>query len=291
MGTSYSVPSVGEIIQSISQNLATTEYFADTPSKKLQMKHSITKPVDSLNIKSEDAICVDIIHGFLRDVVGDEFDCKELCCLIQSYYFEGHAKYYDHSTDSNDLIKYQSNQSIKFGDIIKVLSTSEVKDMSWRLFEEIRKTRKQYQIIDINGNSIDIGSKAGTYCCKFRAQYRYFYQINIPFKICKHLCNAPKFFSKFDDDKEFNDRIMEYVKKMVIKHDDQWVIETLGGPLSAEYHSIEVRFVKRWSRGEYMIRTETVLNVDFDGKFKQQFNLHERKYTSEYIAKCYRILK
>ena len=66
-------------------------------------------------------------------------------------------------------------------------------------------------------------------------------EIEIPFTICKYLDNAVAFYSKFDKIEAFQ-KVNDYNFKLMIKYNDEWVVNHFNGPLNCKYSHITVMF-------------------------------------------------
>ena len=180
------------------------------------------------------------VYGWLRYayiLANSNTDYKDIINIIILYCAQGYAKYFDQNSNENDM---------RFGDIIK--SEQEIDSAVYG-----KRVVRKYMVLDINGvlqyaGSIAGGTYENEYIC-----------IDIPISITQHLENAVEFYSKFDEDKEhfnwFTDykgdkQIAETGRYLALKHDDQFIMQHFGGPLSSKYIS-EIRYMfpdkaERW---------------------------------------------
>ena len=204
------------------------------------------EPMSTLSTKYEEII----ICGYLRDIMNDDISYQVIITLILEY-FLNYAKYYDR-TNATDT---EEKEKLHFGDIIKT-------------------SFMQYRIIDINHAKINIATRRRQFFRRDMGK-KYTIQMTIPYEICQHLINAPKFFSKFDEIEEFD--VSEYNKSLIIKHDDMFVIHKFGSKLNPKYHKIALTFniMKRNGR---IYKSES-LRIHYNEKYSHSFDLADFNYS------------
>ena len=142
------------------------------------------------------------ICGYLRDMNNDGYDYDFIFGIILLFLCQKFAKYYDESIDKD------YKQKMKFGDILK---TEEGKYLVLDKENEMREVGDyDYEQEFENGTPHELIT------------------ISIPFSICKHLERAVSFYSKFDKFRAFH-RAYKYDLILEIRHDDEWIVENLGG--------------------------------------------------------------
>ena len=224
-----------------------------------------------------------IIYGYMRDMLNDDVNYEMMILLvIISYFADGFSSFYDLSFKSisntghktrQEQIRDVFNAEAKFGDIIKTMVPYY---MSWGGLGGL-ESRPCYHIIDKDGNLIQIKNDT------------------VPFEICKHLYNAPKYFSKIIP--QFPKQLDKYdttnyenetnYLKYQIKHDDRYIIERFGGALNDKYKRITLVL----KPPDYDSRYREWLIIDFDKHYCHQFNLADFNYSHKDFDEFYEIRK
>ena len=153
-----------------------------------------------------------IVSGYLRELLVDENDYNEIITIIVSFQKQGFAKCFDSNIDKD------YKQNMRFGDIVR--------------------TDNKLQVLDIN-QELQSAGYIDEYDEKGSAKPLYNLCFNIPSTVCKHLDNAPLFYSKLDD---FKLNLYENSVALHLKYNDRWIIENFGGSLNPEYKSITAKF-------------------------------------------------
>eukprot|EP01084_Bolivina_argentea_P203087 346904_1 len=216
-----------------------------------------------------------MVYGYLRsmNIIDDKFNYKDILTLIVLYCLQGYAHFYD----LTDLQKSNPHETtLQFGDVIRRF--------------------KEYQIVNKNGEFINIG----TYTIRYRKRSARRHirltnakrclrsisiKLNIPFEICKHLNNAHDFFRKLEEYDEFKSDIESYSQQMIIKHDDIYIINRFGSSLNAKYHSITLILMID------IKKKQELLNINYDGKYIHSFKLSQFDYSSDDFDSFYEIRK
>ena len=147
-------------------------------------------------------------YGYLRDILNDENDYDFILAIVIEYTKQGFARYFEEKVNDKFM------QEMRFGDIVR------------KLDDEIMVLNKE-QTLE-NAGYLDEDHPYEDIC------------VRIPASICNNLTNAVLFYSEFNKNWPSTRAYSgEFELTLFISHDDQFIIDQFGGPLKAEYESIE----------------------------------------------------
>ena len=156
-------------------------------------------------------------YGYLRDMLNDEQDYTFIIAIIIMYKEQGFARYFQETVNEEFM------KEMEFGDLV-TKSNGDI--MVLNQHNELQKIgygeKDKYNISDDNLVDIDV-------------------QIDIPPSICHRLTNAVSFYSKVNkyDSNIWGHQDIQLCFNLSLSHDDGFIIDSFGGPLKAEYESIE----------------------------------------------------
>ena len=192
-----------------------------------------------------------IIYGYLRNIlIENERDYSSILQVIMLFYHQGFAKYFDEKKDKD------YRKKMKFGDIVKMdvdFHTFMILDASNELKKVGSARIDPYPISDDDPNA------------------KIYIHVSIPFSICAYLSNAISFYSKLLQVIPFKNAI-EYQCSFTVKHNDEWILKHLNGPLNPEFTCIEIKLYdgnKKFD-GIY-VSFASLVEIYFDAE-KYEFN-------------------
>ena len=153
------------------------------------------------------------VYAFLREILNDDIDYTSIIAIITEFFKQGYAKYFDERLNK-DFMK-----ELRFGDIVR------------KLDDAIYVLNSANKLVYLGG-----------YCQTGGLTEDMQINISIPLSICKGLSNAVSFYSKIHKNEAYprsTDLFAVYAYiYLYISHDDEFIIDKLGGPLKPEYESI-----------------------------------------------------